>query len=161
MRLSIAFWALLLTASAGAETITGQVVAVADGDSLTILDARSRAHKIRLAGIDAPERRQPFGDEAKRSLSGLAFSRQAAVDVRKRDRYGRALGAVVVEGSDVNAEQIRRGMAWHFKRYESEQSASDRARYAQAEADARRERRGLWAHTSPVPPWDWRRSKRN
>jgi endonuclease YncB( thermonuclease family) len=96
-----------------------------------------------LAGIDAPEKKQPFGEKSKQSLAKLAFGKTVTVEYYKVDRYGRLLGKVLVDGHDVNLEQVRLGMGWHYKQYEMEESAEDRVAYAIAEVRARRERVGL------------------
>ena len=147
---------LLLTAQpAAADTLSGRVVSVANGDTLTVLDQDREQHTIRLSGIDAPEKPQAYGQRSKQSLSALAYGRSVSVEWWKRDRYGRIVGKVLEGGRDVNFEQVRRGMAWHYKYYQGEQDA-DRARYADAEIEARTARRGLWADHGPIPPWEWR-----
>jgi endonuclease YncB( thermonuclease family) len=146
--------------SARADYRQGTVVAIADGDTLTLLDGAHRTHRIRLDGIDAPERKQPYGQRARESLAALAQGRTATADCDKVDRYGRAVCRVTVEGVDVGLEQVRRGLAWHYVRYAHEQSAAVRAAYAQAEVDAKRERSGLWSTRDPVPPWEFRRAAR-
>jgi endonuclease YncB( thermonuclease family) len=143
-----------------AATIEGWVVGVTDGDTVTVLDGSNTQHKIRLAGIDAPEKKQAFGARSKQSLSDLVFDRQVSVETDKRDRYGREVGVILVNGKDANLEQITRGFAWHYKAYEREQSANDRKLYDFAEQEARARRRGLWADVDPTPPWDYRHSKR-
>ncbi len=148
----------LLLGSAIADTISGRVVGVADGDTLTVLDASRQQHKIRLDGIDAPEKAQPFGQRSKQSLSDLAYNRNVQVQTHKRDRYGRVVGKVLLDGTDLNLIQINRGMAWHYKAYAREQTPEDRASYASAEDVARDEKRGLWRDKEPTPPWDWRKS---
>jgi endonuclease YncB( thermonuclease family) len=145
---------------AAAETITGLVVGVSDGDTITVLDEQQHQHKVRLAGIDAPEKQQDFGNRSKQSLSDLAYRRQVNVETGKTDRYGRQVGKVIVKGLDVNLEQVRRGMAWHYKAYEREQSLADREAYAGAEDTARAVREGLWALPSPVAPWEFRLSRK-
>ena len=145
---------LIAVQSAEADTLSGRVVGVADGDTLTVLDGNNKPHKIRLSGIDAPEKSQAYGQRSKQSLSALAYSRSVSVEWRKRDRYRRIVGKVFECGRDLNLEQVRRGLAWHYKQYQGEQDASDRARYATAETEARAAQRGLWA--LPVPPWEWR-----
>ncbi len=158
------FLAFLLTAlalaSAMANTLSGRVVGVSDGDTVTILDASKRTHKIRLLGIDSPEKKQPFGERAKQSLSDLVYNKQVNVEGGKPDRYGRALGKIVLDGQDINLEQIRRGRAWHYKQYARDQSPQDRIAYAEAEATARAQRAGLWQDAQPVPPWSFRREGR-
>lgn len=144
---------------ANAASIVGDVVAVADGDTLTVLDGSKVQHKIRLAGIDAPEKKQAYGNRSKQSLSDLVFSRLVTAETDKRDRYGREVGKVTVDGIDANLEQIKRGMAWHYKQYEREQLPLDRALYADAEANARRSSVGLWSDVAATAPWEYRHRK--
>lgn len=145
---------------APADTLIGKVVSVADGDTITVLDNQQAQHKVRLMGIDSPEKVQPFGQNAKQSLSDLVFGRPVSVDWQKQDRYGRIVGKVLASGQDANLEQVRRGWAWHYTKYEREQEPEDRNIYAKAEVDARMALRGLWADRDPIPPWDWRKSRR-
>ncbi len=159
MRLKLAAVLLTLALTANAETITGRVVGVADGDTITVLDANKVQHKIRLSGIDAPEKKQPFGNRSKESLSALAFDKTVSVETSKRDRYGRQIGKVLVNGQDVNLMQVERGMAWFYRQYQREQSPNDRRLYEAAEDTARADKRGLWRDADPVPPWGFRRSK--
>lgn len=140
-----------------AESIIGRVVSVADGDTITVLDATQTQHKIRLAGVDAPEKNQAFGQRSKESLSELVFNQEVQVHTTKQDRYGREIGKVLVGGLDANLEQVKRGMAWHYKAYQREQSAQDRVAYSEAEKGALRGRVGLWRDEQPVPPWDFRK----
>lgn len=152
--------AISLSHAAQADTLHGRVIGIADGDTLTILDANRDQHRIRLAGIDAPERKQPFGQASKQSLSDLAYDRDVDVEWHKSDRYGRIIGKVLVSGVDANLIQIKKGMAWHYKKYESEQSVADRRAYAAAEDRARQQRQGLWREQHPIAPWDWRKGTR-
>lgn len=146
----LVFWlACLLPLIAVAADIEGQVVGVADGDTLTVLHEREQI-RVRLAEIDAPEKAQPFGQRSRESLAELCFQRPVRVEEKGRDRYGRTIGRVWCAGIDANAEQVRRGMAWIYDRY-----ATDQALYP-LQAGARSEHRGLWIDTHPVPPWDWR-----
>lgn len=149
--------AFLFTSHVYADTLTGRVVGIADGDTLTLLDAANTQHKIRLAGIDSPEKAQPFGQVCKQSLSELAYDRTVQIDWSKLDRYGRVIGKVLVNGQDVNLEQIRRGCAWHYKQYQNEQTLEDRLSYANAEDKARAGKVGLWVEGGAVAPWEWRR----
>ena len=118
------FSALLLTLcpASQAATITGMVVSVADGDTITVLDTSQTQHKIRLGGIDAPEKAQPYGKQSKQSLSDMVFGKTVTVDTGKTDRYGREVGKVLVDGMDANLEQLKKGLAWHYKAYQREQS---------------------------------------
>lgn len=158
--------ALLLVLSSGlaiAGVLGGQVVGVADGDTITVLDGQRTQHKIRLAGIDAPERAQAFGRRSKETLSELVFGRHVTVDAEKQDRYGRTVGKVIIDGQDANLAMVQSGMAWHYKTYQREQSPADRMLYADAEREAREASRGLWRDAAPTAPWDHRselRSKR-
>lgn len=151
----------LLTPAAWAQILTGRVVGVTDGDTITVLDDQRVQHKIRLAGIDAPEKSQAFGQRSKAFLSSLVFSKPVVVETQKTDRYGRTVGKVLVGDRDANLALVVAGLAWHYKKYETEQSASDRMIYASAEQDARVARQGLWADPSAMPPWEWRAQKRS
>lgn len=151
---------LCLGLACQAATIEGRVVSVADGDTITVLDASNTQHKIRLAGIDAPVKTQPFGQRSKERLSDLVFSTVVTVETSKTDRYGREVGKVLVEGIDANLILVQRGITWHSKAYEREQLAIDRKAYADAEIEAKAAQRGLWKDTAPVPPWKYRKAKR-
>jgi endonuclease YncB( thermonuclease family) len=155
---------ILLTAFAltvaHAETISGFVVAIADGDTLSVLDAGNQQHKIRLAGIDAPEKKQPFGQRSKDNLAALTFNKLVTIEWNKRDRYQRIIGKVLVNGQDANLEQLKAGMAWWYHRYANEQAAPDRIAYQEAEQNASEFRLGLWRDPQPIPPWDWRKGAR-
>lgn len=124
--------------------LSGQVVGIADGDTLTILDATRTPHRSRLDGIDAPERTQAYSQRSRQSLADLAHRREAVADCQKVDKYERKACVVRVLDVDVGLAQIQRGMAWHFKRYEAEQTPENRAAYAAAEREAREAKRGLW-----------------
>lgn len=152
--------AALFANSSLAETLLGEVVGITDGDTIMVLDAERKTHKIRLAGIDAPESRQPFGQRSKQSLSDLAYRQRAQVEWDKTDRYGRVIGKVLVGDLDVCLEQIRRGLAWHYKKYENEQALEDRLAYGKAEQVAREAKAGLWSDPNPIPPWEWRKAKK-
>lgn len=139
--------------------LQGLVVGVSDGDSLTLLDAEKRQHKIRLQGIDAPEMKQAYGQKSKESLSKLVFNKTIKVHWSKKDRFGRTVGQVMLADIDICLEQVRRGMAWHFKNYQDEQSDKDRNLYDRAEVQAREQRLGLWQYATPTEPWEFRRKK--
>ena len=149
---------LCLVLQAQAETLLGKVIHVQDGDSITVLDDTRTQHKIRLTGIDAPERRQAFGNVAKESLAEQVAGQSVAVEWDKVDRYGRKVGKVLLGGLDSNLVQVKRGLAWHYKKYEREQSPADRQSYAVAEAEARAAKLGLWRDAAPLPPWHFRRN---
>ncbi len=143
-----------------ARAFDGQVVGIQDGDTVTVLDSAKQQHRIRIAGIDAPEKAQTFGAAAKENLARLAFGKQADVRCSKRDRYGREVCNVYVGARDVGLEQVRSGHAWWYREYAREQAPEDRKSYETAESEARGARRGLWHDAAPTPPWDWRRQAR-
>lgn len=145
--------------SVHAEVLTGFVVGVADGDTVTVLDSENRQHKVRLAGIDAPESRQAFGSASKQSLVALVFRRSVAVHWVKTDRFGRIIGKIILGQEDVCLEQVRRGMAWHYKRFSAEQLPADANAYVQAELAAKASHVGLWRDPNPVPPWEFRKKR--
>ena len=147
---------LLLAVLACAETITGKVVGVMDGDTIEVLDATNIPRRVRLEGIDAPEKAQPFGARSKQHLSDQVFGKQVEVQSNKTDKYGRTVGKVMIVGKDANLDQVRSGFAWHYKEYQKEQSAGDRLAYANAKTSARNMKSGLWNDSQPMPPWEWR-----
>ena len=140
--------------SAAAHDIVGRVIGVSDGDTITLLVAREQI-KIRLADIDAPESRQPFGTRSKQSLSEICYNKSATAEPVSKDRYGRTVARLVCGPTDANAEQVRRGMAWVFDRY----ARPDSALYA-LQTRARTDGRGLWSDPHPIPPWEWRARER-
>jgi endonuclease YncB( thermonuclease family) len=146
--------------SSGRQELTGRVVAIADGDTITLLDSSNTQHRIRLEGIDAPESHQAFGEQSRLSLSGMIFGKDVSVSYQKIDQYGRLVGKILLDGKDINLEQVRAGMAWHYKFYEDEQTPEDRDAYAKAEAEARAARRGLWQDPNPVEPYQFRREEK-
>ena len=140
--------ALVATAPCAAELV-GRVVAVHDGDTISVLIAGSPI-RVRLAGIDAPERGQPFANAARHALESRVAGREVTVVPRGRDGYGRVLGRVYVDGVDVNAEQVRSGYAWVFRRFGAD------ARLLALETEAKAAGRGLWRDPRAVAPWLWR-----
>ena len=149
------FLALLAGPLLAAEYI-GRVVAISDGDTLTLLvpdGASFKQVKVRLGEIDTPESRQPYGQRAKQALSDLAYNQQARVVVQDTDRYGRTVGRVYVGGVDVNAELVKQGAAWVYRQFARDQSLF------RLEEQAKAAKRGLWGlpETERCPPWDWRR----
>jgi len=130
------------------------VVAVADGDTLVVLDGTTQV-RVRLHGIDCPERGQAFGAAARRFASSLAFGKRVTVKSRGKDRYGRVLGEVVLpDGRRLDRELVAAGMAWHYARY------SDDEALAKAERRARKARVGIWSEPDPVAPWSYRAASR-
>lgn len=150
---------LIVANASSADTLHGRVVGIADGDTVTVLDATNTQWKIRLMGIDAPEKKQAFGNASKVYLSSLVFNKHVSVEYSKKDKYGRTVGKILVDGTDANLQQVKAGLAWHYKKYQKEQSIEDRTIYAQAEEQAHTEKQGLWIDSDPTPPWEWRHRK--
>lgn len=134
--------------------LTALVVAISDGDTLTVRPDDGEQLRVRVAEIDAPESRQPFGAASKWSLSDLCFRERAEIRPQKTDRYGRTVARVTCRGQDASAHQVRSGMAWVFDRY-----VTDRSLY-RLQDEARAAGRGLWSEPAPVAPWEWRRANR-
>ena len=151
---------LLAASIASASELAGRIVGVVDGDTVDLLTDDKQVVRIRLAGIDAPERKQPFGSVAKKALSALVFAKRASLRGSKQDRYGRLIAKVLVDGRDANLTMVSLGYAWHYKRHESEQDARDRTLYSAAQESAMRERRGLWRDPKPIAPWEFRAARR-
>lgn len=141
-----------------AELMTGTVSSVHDGDTIT-LQTEATTKKIRLAGVDAPEIKQPYGIASRDALSQDVLNQSVTVDTNKADKYGRAVGKVLLNGEDVNLKQVRRGLAWVYADYIKELSAEDREFYKAAEKAANDEQLGLWQDGQPVAPWTYRKSK--
>jgi micrococcal nuclease len=133
--------------------IAGRVVAIADGDTLTVLDSAKQRHRIRLAEIDAPEKSQPFGTKARENLGSKVFGKAVRVEVVDIDAYHREVGRIYLGERLINREMVQDGFAWDYRAYDKA------GEFGGVEADARRHRRGLWADPRPVPPWEWRREK--
>jgi len=153
-----------------AEELRGRIVGLADGDTATVLDTDKSQHRVRIAGIDAPERGQPGAQRSKESLSALIYDQPVRVEWKKRDRFGRIVGKIWVASPDspcrgepacpMNVDaglaQITMGRAWWFRKYANEQSPEDRGQYESAEQEARAKRAGVWRDGTAVPPWEWR-----
>jgi len=150
---------LLFTAYAHAATIiTGKVIGVTDGDTIKVLQNHTQ-YKIRLYGIDTPEKRQDFGMRAKQFTSGLVYGKNVKVVEKDVDRYGRIVGLVYVGGDTcVNQEIVKNGFAWVYKRYCKDDFCKDWIKF---EEQARSSKVGLWSHPTPIPPWEFRHGKQS
>ncbi|EPC0968279.1 TPA: thermonuclease family protein [Enterobacter kobei] len=142
---------LIVTYQASAD-INGRIVRVLDGDTVEILGGGNQLTRVRLAGIDAPEKNQPFGQRSRQELTSMVAQRNVTITGEETDRYGRRLGTVWLGATDVNAAQIRKGLAWVY-RYHGKPARTD---YAQLEAEARRQGIGLWSVPGQTEPWRWR-----
>ena len=146
-----------LVCQAGAKTITGKVVGVADGDTITVLQGKDQ-FKIRLYGIDCPESGQDFGARAKKFVSEMVFGKQVQVIQKDVDRYSRVVGLVLSGNFCVNQEIIRAGLGWVYHQYCKDSICRE---WVELEAQARDVKIGLWSHPDPIPPWDYRRGVRS
>ncbi len=142
--------ALLFPLSALSNEWTGTVIGISDGDTVKVLNAKNQQVKIRLVEIDAPESKQAFGTQSKQSLADICFRKSVVVDDRGTDKYKRTLGRLKCDGVDANAEQVRRGMAWAYRQYLTDQSIIG------LEDAAKAGKLGLWADANPIPPWEFR-----
>jgi len=134
--------------------LVGKVVAVADGDTITLLTKENKQYKIRLNDIDAPEKKQAFGNKSKENLSNYVFGKNVRVEYKKSDRYKRILGTIYLNDLDINLQQVKDGFAWHYKQY------SKKKHYAEAEDLAQKDKKGLWAEKNPQAPWEFRKNKK-
>lgn len=150
-RLSVLLF--VLSPSIYADDLNGRVVAIADGDTFTLLTEDKQQVKIRLAEIDAPESGQPYGNRSKQALSGLIFGEDVRVEVQTTDRYGRTVGRPFVGDLDICAEMVGMGAAWAYREYLKDQSLLG------LEQEAKASKRGVWGLSeASTPPWEWRRS---
>ena len=158
MKLLLTFLLIFSVCTASAsKIIQGKVVSVADGDTITVLDAEKTQHKIRLQGIDAPEKAQAFGAKSKQALYEMVHGKTVQVSFEKSDKYGRILGKVLLDGQDICHQQIKAGLAWHYKKYQNQQPLVDRDAYSASETAAKNEKLGLWSDPRPMAPWDFRK----
>ena len=155
---------LLWLAGAHAETLTGTIVSIADGGTLTVF-SHGMAHRVRINAIEAPEKGQPYSDHSRENLVRMAHRKEASLECHKVDHYQRKVCKVKVQPLgcpscghtlDVGLAQIIAGAAWWYREYAREQSQEDRGRYESEETEARLRRRGLWALPDPISPWEWR-----
>lgn len=131
------------------ESITGKVIAVSDGDTIKILVDKT-TYKIRLNGVDCPEKNQDYGQKAKQFTSDMVYDKVVTADVKDKDRYGRYVADVIIDDTTLNKELVRNGFAWHYKQYSNDEELST------LEDEARGSQVGLWADSEPIPPWDFR-----
>ena len=151
---------LAFTSSQLFADISGKVTKVMDGDTIIVTDDAGISHKIRLLGIDAPESKQVFGDEATAYLSKKLLNKILRVAGSDKDRYGRLLGKLIYNSEDINLDLVAQGMAWHYKKYQNTQALKDQFLYSNAEIHASENKLGVWQESNPIPPWEWRRDNK-
>ena len=146
---------------------TAKVQRVVDGDTVHVIDKAGKKFKVRLTGIDAPEKNQPYGLAATYKLTEILINKLVLLKSKPNngkpytvDRYKRVLAKIILDGRDINLSQVLTGYAWHFKRYQKQQSPSDRELYSEAEIDAKKNKLGLWGEKNPIAPWKWRKIKK-
>ena len=157
--LSLALTAAL-AASASAQTLTGRIIHVSDGDTVTLLTQESASLRIRVSGIDAPEKKQAWGARSRQAMMRCAYGKTAQVETHKKDRYGRLVGVVTADGTDCGLALLKSGLAWFYSAYERELPAAKRPLYCAAEKEARQKKRGLWQDNAPQAPWEWRKAQK-
>jgi endonuclease YncB( thermonuclease family) len=160
MKLILGLFLLFISTSSIAANLNCpcKVVKITDGDTVHVLDQSTVKHKIRLGGIDAPEKKQAFGQKSKQNLSRLIAGKSIEAEYNKHDRYGRIIGKLIYQGQDVNLLQIKQGYVWHYKQYQRDQTPLDRTLYSSAEIVAREQTIGLWSIPA-IPPWKYRKKK--
>jgi endonuclease YncB( thermonuclease family) len=150
---------IFFSAVSYADTLTGRVIRVVEGDALVVQDSNNAQHEIRLLGIDAPEYKQAYAAKSTESLTKWVAGRFVVIDYSKRDDHERIIGKLLLSGQDINLEQIKAGLAWYDNMHAEVQTESDRQLYVQVELEARKAKRGIWFDINPVPPWVFRNKR--
>ena len=147
---------------------TAKVLRVVDGDTVHVVNKAGKKFKVRLTGIDAPEKNQPYGLASTFKLTKMLINKWVLLKSKPNDgnlysidRYNRVLAKVILDERDINLAQVSSGYAWHFKRYQKQQSSLDRKSYNEAELNAKKNELGLWGEKKPMAPWKWRKIKNN
>jgi len=158
---------LFLTSTYTFADFDAKVINIVDGDTIDVLDGRGEKLRIRLLGIDAPEREQPFGKKSMLYLKKIINGKSVIIISKPNNNkpytlgfYKRIIGKITLNSKDVNFEMIKEGMAWHFKKYKKSQPIEDRQSYNDEENNARDKNIGLWSDENPLAPWKWRRLNR-
>ena len=146
---------------------TAKVQRVVDGDTIHVVNKAGKKFKVRLTGIDAPEKNQPYGLASTYKLTEILVNKWVLLKSKPNngnlysiDRYNRVLAKVILDGRDINLAQVSNGYAWHFKRYQKQQSQLERELYSEAELNAKKNYLGLWGEKKPIAPWKWRKMKK-
>ncbi len=152
--LQIVFFILLFCSYANSLELVGKVIKVSDGDTVTLLTDDKVSHKIRLNDIDAPEKKQAFGNKSRDNLASYIAGEIVTVKYKSKDKYGRILGTIYFENLDINLQQVKNGYAWVYKQYSKNQT------YYKEEQKARELKKGLWVEKEPIAPWEFRKQKK-
>ena len=153
MKFAIIVSFLVAIPALSAQTLQGKVVHVADGDTITILDSTNIQNKVRLNKIDAPEKKQAFGEVSRKHLASMVAGNVVKVEWTKKDKYGRILGDISIGTTNVNLRMVQDGLAWHYKHFDNT------SEFAHAELEAREKKLGLWSNANPVEPWNFRKQR--
>jgi endonuclease YncB( thermonuclease family) len=156
MRSRVAFLVLLLLFScAEAFPFTGEVVGVLDGSTIEVARG-GKTERVRLHGIDCPEKGQPYSHDAKQAISALVFAMEVTVEPYGKDKYGRIMADVLLaDGTNVNHKLVKEGWCWWYRKH-----APDKAELERLELEAREAKKGLWVDADPIPPWVYRKAQR-
>ncbi|MCI0921341.1 thermonuclease family protein [Sphingobacterium rhinopitheci] len=133
--------------------IQGRIIKVTDGDTVTLLAKNNKKIKVRLYGIDCPEKKQEFGQTATNYLSSTIYNKNVKIEVKNKDRYQRSVGVIWLDNTNINLSLLKQGLAWHYTQYDKSQS------YADAEKAARKAKKNIWSTKNPIAPWDFRKNK--
>jgi len=156
MKTAILLFVLQCTCILAVAQLSGKVVSITDGDTVIVLDSLNMQHRIRLAGVDCPEKSQDFGQVARNFTAQFCYQKNVKVIIQSTDRYGREIGTLIVNKTDsLNAELLKSGLAWHYKQYDHTPA------FARYENKARQAKRGLWKDQNPIAPWNFRKDKKN
>lgn len=146
---------LLFPAILSAHTLKGKIIRVSDGDTVVVLDSTNTQYRVRLDGIDCPEKGQPFGKKATDFVKNITSKSEFVTIVwKKKDRYGRILGYLIVDEVNVNKELLRNGLAWHYKHFNKDKELAD------LEQQAKDKKLNIWSESNPIEPYYWRKGKR-
>ena len=150
----IIFLLIVLSLPIQSKTLKGKIVRVSDGDTIVLLDSTNTQHRIRLDGIDCPEKGQPFGRKATDFAKELTLGKTIVVEWEKKDRYNRILGVVYADNINVNKELLKNGLAWHYKHFNNDQELAD------LEQQAKDKKLNIWSEKNPIEPYKWRKGER-
>lgn len=160
IKVAVTFFVVFTTITVLAETVKGKIIRVIDGDTVVARTVDNRKIKIRLSGIDAPEKKQPHGIESKKFLENLIYSKIVKISITKKDRYKRFIGMVFLNKTNVNLELVKSGNAWAYRRYLKKMNKRLEEAFIKAESHSQYKKNGLWKEPSPTPPWLWRRKNK-
>ena len=160
IKIVVAFFIISTTVSVLAETVKGKIIRVVDGDTVLARTVDNKKIRIRLSGIDAPEKKQAYGIESKKFLENLISSKIVKISISKKDKYKRYLGMIFLNKTNINLELVKSGNAWAYRRYLKKMNKKLKEAFIKAESHAQFQKIGLWGKKSPVPPWLWRKKNK-